>query len=53
MNTSEVPSLRVFVVGREVLSRASGSRFPTYGGWVVYREATAGKVGALGEGDVN
>jgi len=44
-----VASLTVFVVGRKVVSRASGHKFPVYGGWKIHREATDGKVGGLGE----
>lgn len=51
VGTVEVDSLKVFVVGREVVSKASGHSFPVYGGWKIYREATEGKVGGLGEGE--
>jgi len=40
----------VFVVGRKVVARAVGHKFPVYGDWVIYRAATEGKEGALGVG---
>ena len=41
----------MFAVGREVLERAWGDRFPVHGGWVVLKGATDGKVGGIGEGE--
>ena len=46
-----VRGLKVFVVGREVLERAWGDRFPVHGGWVILRGATDGKVGGMREGE--
>lgn len=51
VETGAVESLKVFVVGRKVVSKAAGHSFPVYGGWKIYREATDGKAGGLGEGE--
>jgi len=46
------PSFTVFVVGRTVLEPARGDQFPVVGGWLVYSEATEGKIGGVGEGEI-
>lgn len=49
--TEEVEGLKVFVVGRVVRGREGGDLFPRYGPYRIYREATRGKVGGLGDGE--
>lgn len=60
VQTREVGGLRVFVIGR-VVKRKGGVRVGEEGeggegegkgGWEVYREATRGMVGGLGDGEV-
>lgn len=35
-----------------MLEPARGDQFPVVGGWVVYSEATEGKIGGVGEGAI-
>ena len=48
---AELKSLKIFMVGRKVVREAGGDLFPEYGPLRLYREATMGKVGGLGEGE--
>lgn len=41
-------SLKIFVVGRKVVSEARDDLFPVYGALRVHREATRGKAGGIG-----
>lgn len=53
--TGQVGGLKVFVVGRAVEGGwgggGVGDRFPRYGPYGIFRGATRGKVGGLGEGE--
>lgn len=51
MPTGRVGGLKVFVVGRAVEGGGVGDRFPRYGPYGIFRAATRGKVGGLGEGE--
>ncbi|KAL9595867.1 MAG: hypothetical protein Q9219_006172 [cf. Caloplaca sp. 3 TL-2023] len=47
LDISQVPSLRIHVVGQEVKQRAEEDQFPEYGPLRVFRQVTKGKVGGL------
>ncbi|KAL8766009.1 MAG: hypothetical protein Q9209_007098 [Squamulea sp. 1 TL-2023] len=51
LDISNVPSLKIHVVGQEVKPRVSDNEFPEYGHVQVYREVTEGKTGGLQEGE--
>lgn len=51
LDIGQVPSLKIHVVGQEVVPRVKEDQFPRYGRMQVYREVTAGKAGGLGEDD--
>ncbi len=42
-------TLRIFVIGREVISAGAGDQLPVYGDVKIWRAATKGKAGGLGE----
>ncbi|KAL9128041.1 MAG: hypothetical protein Q9217_003205 [Psora testacea] len=50
-SSPELDSLRIFVVGKEVTYNEAEDKFPDYGKFEMYREASKGKVGGIREGD--
>ncbi|KAL9037630.1 MAG: hypothetical protein Q9214_005619, partial [Letrouitia sp. 1 TL-2023] len=51
LNVSEVPSLKIYVVGQRVKPRAADDAFPEYEKLVAYRSVTRGKAGGLADAD--
>ncbi|KAL9609507.1 MAG: hypothetical protein Q9167_005724 [Letrouitia subvulpina] len=51
LDVSEVPSLKIYVVGQRVKPRVAEDAFPEYEKLVAYRSVTRGKAGALADGD--
>ncbi|KAL8842549.1 MAG: hypothetical protein Q9170_000503 [Blastenia crenularia] len=51
LEVSQVPSLKIHVVGQEVQHRAREDQFPEYGPLRVFRQVTRGKAGGLGDDD--
>lgn len=51
LDVSEVPSLKIYVVGQRVRPRAADDAFPKYEKLVAYRSVTRGKAGGLADAD--